>query len=121
METLIKTTAFLLLISAFAPFSAGAQTDTYPPNQEEKKMVIDQVASWLREYYVFPDVAEKCIQKMNDQFDAGAYDIEMELHVEFVRLLNADLLEVSNDKHLKVVALFGVEEDEVGAALLASG
>jgi len=109
MET--RRFAFLIGLLILLSFSLSAQDDTYPPDREEKKAVIDSVSKWLREYYIFPDVAEKCIERMNEQFESGAYDKKMKMHVEFIRLLNADLLEVSHDKHLKVVALFGVEEE----------
>ena len=107
LRILIFLSALVILNSPWC----FCQSDTYPPDQGEKRAVIDSVSKWLREYYVFPDVAEQCIERMNQQFESGAYDKKMKMHVEFIRLLNADLLEVSNDKHLKVLALFGVEEE----------
>lgn len=112
IRRVIKISALLLGIILIAPVISCSQSDDDPPDQAEKKMVIDKISEWLREYYVFPDVAEKCITKMNDRLKAGAYDKKVNRPVDFVRLLNPDLFEVSKDKHLKIVALFGIEEEE---------
>jgi retinol-binding protein 3 len=110
MKTTYVRGIFISLVLNISMNPAFSQTEEVAPDFTEKKLVIDKVSEWLREYYVFPDVAEQCIKKMNEQLTAGAYDKEVKRPVDFIRLLNPDLLEVSHDKHLKVVALFGIEE-----------
>jgi len=51
MET--KRFAFLVLVMTVFSLPLLAQDDTYPPDREEKKAVIDSVSKWLREYYIF--------------------------------------------------------------------
>ena len=77
-------------------------------NPEDCKIVIEEVSRLLTEYYVFPDVAEKCINHIESQINSGVYE-KAKTPIEFVRKLNKDLQNISKDKHLKVVVLFGME------------
>ena len=82
-----------------------------PVTAEERETVVERVAELLTEYYVFPDVALECIERVNSRLYEGAYDDIARPNL-FVAALNEDLRDVSGDKHLKVLALFGVENEE---------
>jgi hypothetical protein len=77
-------------------------------NPEDCKMVVEKVGRLLTKYYVFPDVAEQCINHIESQLNNGVYE-KAKRPIEFVRMLNKDLQSISKDKHLKVVVLFGME------------
>ena len=101
----------MMLVSSCDGAESSDEPEMEPVTAEERAMVVESVSEFLTEYYVFPDVAEACIERIEERFAEGAYD-EISRPNLFVAALNEDLQDVSGDKHLKVVALFGVENAE---------
>jgi hypothetical protein len=95
----------------------GPEPEMEPVTAEEREMVVERVSELLSEYYVFVDVAEECVERINAELREGAYDDITRPNL-FASALNEDLQGVSGDRHLKVVALFGVTEgDDLSVAL----
>ena len=68
---------------------------------QQKKTVLDSVIQKLDRYYVFPDVAQKIEEHLKSQWIEKKYDTVKAENL-FAEMLTADLLKISNDKHLHV-------------------
>lgn len=68
----------------------------------EQKEIVNTVCSFLENNYVFPDIGEKTGKKVLENYENGKY-LQYASAREFARELSADLEELSQDKHLKVV------------------
>ncbi|MDB5962136.1 MAG: hypothetical protein JWP59_3430 [Massilia sp.] len=53
-------------------------------------------------HYVFPEVATRIAVVLRARRQSGIYDEATDAD-EFARLLTADMLDVSHDKHLRIV------------------
>lgn len=105
----VVVTAVMILSPRIA--SSAGEPEMEPVTPDERALVVERVSELLIEYYIFPDVAEACVERINERLADGAYDKISRPNL-FVAALNEDLQEESGDKHLKVVALFGVENEE---------
>jgi hypothetical protein len=68
----------------------------------EKKRVLDGAIANLREYYVYPSVAQKMINALLTHERNGDYKNETN-GADFAALLTRQLQDVSHDRHLRVV------------------
>ncbi|MEL6810341.1 MAG: S41 family peptidase [Bacteroidota bacterium] len=67
----------------------------------EQKTVIDSVSSLLEANYVFPEVAKKMSESLQEKLKKGKYKSVTDPQ-EFASTLTTDLQAISNDKHLRV-------------------
>jgi tetratricopeptide (TPR) repeat protein len=111
LSLVLGLSLLMMLVSPCEGPEPSGEPEMEPVTVEERAVVVERVSELLTEYYVFPDVAEACIERVNARLAEGAYD-EISRPNLFVAALNEDLQAVSGDKHLKVVALFGVENSE---------
>lgn len=74
---------------AAAPFDAAVRTD-----------VVNQLATALRDRYVFPDVGEQAAARITAALAAGAYDSLDP--ASFAARLQADVAAIAHDKHLNI-------------------
>jgi hypothetical protein len=87
-----------LVIRALPP---GAKPDDIQLDAATRQKTIDAISSKLTEYYVYPDVAAKMIQAIQEHKKHGDYDSLTDGN-EFADALTRDLQAVSHDKHLGV-------------------
>lgn len=69
-------------------------------SHEEKYEIITEVCSLLREYYVYPEIAEKICDILINSLKDGRYD-KATNYDEFTDILNEDLQSVYHDPHLE--------------------
>jgi hypothetical protein len=67
---------------------------------ETRKIVVENTARLLKENYIFPEIAEKMAEHIQENLH-NVYDSITDVH-EFCRILTADLQEVSQDLHLLI-------------------
>lgn len=79
----------------------GAKPDDTPLDAETRQKTIDAISSKLTEYYVYPDVAAKMVEAIQDHQKKGDYNSITDGN-DFADALTRDLLAVSHDKHLGV-------------------
>jgi Peptidase family S41/N-terminal domain of Peptidase_S41 in eukaryotic IRBP len=79
----------------------GAKPDDIQLDTETRRRTIDAISSKLTEYYVYPDVAAKMIQAIQDHQKQSDYN-SMTDGNDFADALSRDLRAVSHDKHLFV-------------------
>jgi hypothetical protein len=66
-----------------------------------RQRVIDGVVSNLKEFYVYPDIAQKMEDALRAHQNRGEYDAVTDGDA-FATLLTNQLQEISHDKHLRV-------------------
>ncbi len=87
-----------LSIRALPP---GAKLDDIQLDAATRQKTIDAISSKLTEYYVYPDVAAKMIEAVQEHQKKGDYNSITDGN-EFADALTRDLRDVSQDKHLFV-------------------
>ena len=87
-----------LSIRALPP---GAKPDDIQLDAATRQKTIDAISSRLTEYYVYPDVATKMIEAINEHQKKGDYNSITDGN-DFAEALTRDLRAVSHDKHLFV-------------------
>ena len=88
--------AFSLSLTAIAQGPGSINMD----GQEQKK-VIDSVGYLLLHNYIFPDVAKKMNDHLQENYKKGVYTSTTSV-ASFASQLTTDLQSISKDKHLKV-------------------
>jgi hypothetical protein len=83
------------------PVNADNATDT-PVPAAERAMLVNAIATKLKQEYVFPDVAEKMSDAIQTHADQRQYESIKSAQL-LAEKLTADLREVSHDKHLRVI------------------
>ncbi|MGV8039269.1 MAG: S41 family peptidase [Thermoanaerobaculaceae bacterium] len=104
MRTLLATT-FTVLSLATAALCVAAEP---APPPQLRAAVVDAAARALAEEYIFPDKAAEMGRVLRSKLEAGDYDACTTL-ADLLRMLRADLLAVSNDRH---IALWEMSEAE---------
>jgi retinol-binding protein 3 len=89
--------ALLMLLATVA----RAQDPATNLTPMEQKTVIDSVGSKLNKNYVFPEVAKKMVENIQNKLGNGNYK-SIKDPQEFATKLTEDLQAISNDKHLRV-------------------
>ncbi len=95
-----------------------ADQKDYQVSKEEKEIVIDSIAKFMKDKYVFPDVGEKMGDLVKKNLKDGVYK-DINNPQEFAAKVTEDLRSVSNDKHIglryapEMIAMIKkAEEDE---------
>lgn len=91
----INLIGLLLATTAFAQ-NLSVQVDT-----QEQKKVIDSVSRLLNDNYIFPEVAKKMTDLLQENYKKGTYTA-INSAPSFAQRLTDDLRSVSKDKHLNV-------------------
>jgi len=98
-----KSTLLITLSLALCSIgTALAQQQKTSLSKKEVRVVIDSIGNKLKGNYIFPDIADKMVAKMNENFKIGLYKT-IDNHQEFATTLTKDLQSVSHDKHLRVL------------------
>jgi hypothetical protein len=101
-----RIAAFLILpaLLALAPHTLWGQTEAPPPAEKldapTKQAILQEIGQVLHDNYIFPEVAEKMRQGVEEKLRGGAYD-SLEAPEAFADAVSEDLRAISKDKHLR--------------------
>ncbi len=91
------TTAALALM-----LGAGPTQDTSPLTDTQRTAVVQDIARKLTDGYLYADKGKEFAEYLETRLAEGAYDDLVERRA-FAAQLSAELFELSNDKHLKIM------------------
>jgi hypothetical protein len=80
----------------------GAAVENIPLDAAARQRVLDGVAANLKEYYVYPETAQKMVDALHSHQSAGDYD-KVTDGDGFAMMLTRNLQDVSHDGHLHVM------------------
>jgi retinol-binding protein 3 len=83
------------------PTPPGAVVENIKLDATTRERVIDGVATNLKEFYVYPEAAQKMVDSLRASLKRGEYD-GITNGYEFGAMLTKDLQDESHDKHLRV-------------------
>jgi len=101
----MKTTKLLLLILFLGTIcmnAAYSQEEPLKIDANERSQVVDSIAKFMTESYVFPDKGKEMGDLVLANLKEGDYD-DITDPREFARKLSEDLLTVNNDRHIGVM------------------
>lgn len=110
----------LILITNLSLTNLLAQEATDMPtiSEEEKKQVVDSIALFMTDKYVFPDKGKEMGDLVQKNLKDGKYK-EINDPREFANQLSQDLLTINNDRHIgvrympeRIAMIKKAEEDE---------
>jgi hypothetical protein len=91
----------LMFFPCLVSFSQEALKD-YKVNPEEKKQVVDSIALFMEEKYVFPDKGKEMGQLVMKNLKEGKYDGISDPQ-DFAAAVTEDLQSVNRDRHIRVM------------------
>ena len=89
---------FVLLSVGMHGFLQGSSEIT----KKEQDEIIVKVCTYLEKNYVFPEVGKQISVQIAENHQSGEY-VGLMSSRDFARQLDADLMELSNDKHLGII------------------
>ncbi|HSG67689.1 MAG TPA: S41 family peptidase [Bacteroidales bacterium] len=117
MKTL-RTSLLLAIMLLAALQTTFAQENQATIDAAERSLVVDSIAKFMTDYYVFPDKGKEMADLVVANLKAGKYD-EITDPVEFSQKLSEDLLTINNDRHIgvrympeRIALMKKAEEDE---------
>jgi hypothetical protein len=119
MKSLNRTAIILVLGMLFSCYQFGySQEASVILDANEKAQVVDSIAKFMTERYVFPDKGKEMGDLVLENLKAGNYD-DITSPEEFAQKLSEDLLTVNNDRHIgvmfmpeRIAMINAAEEDE---------
>ena len=87
---------FLFILS-----SCSAQNIKSQISGKEKKAIVNKIVKLVNQHYVFPDVAKKCGEHIEEKFEVGEFEDINNLN-QFAKKLTGELQSISHDKHMRV-------------------
>jgi len=96
-----RTFLSVTLLTTFVTSSAGCQPGGARLTTEQRRVVLDSIASALNAGYVFPDVAARMDSDLRARAKRGEYNEASDVS-SFAQQLTRDLQAISHDKHLRV-------------------
>lgn len=116
-----KLTGMAIILACMFSLIVGqgmAQENDVKIDAEERTQVVDSIAKFMTERYVFPDKGKEMGDLLLENIKKGKYDMISD-PVEFSQLLTEDLLTVNNDRHIgvrympeRIALIKAAEEDE---------
>jgi len=88
---------FLVMMSDQGVIAQG----TLKLDVDTKKEVVNKVADFMRDYYVFPEIGEKMGAYIKTKHSSGDYNSYNDVK-EFCKRVTADLREICHDRHIFV-------------------
>jgi hypothetical protein len=98
MKTIRGTLVFVMLLVGMHSFMEGSSEIT----KKEQDEIIMKVCRYLEDNYVFPEVGKQISMQIAEDHKSGEY-AGLTSSRDFARQLDADLVELSNDKHLRIL------------------
>jgi hypothetical protein len=122
MKTMKKFTLFKYIMALSIIMLCGgmgySQETSSKIDANERSVVIDSIAKFMNENYVFPDKGKEMGDLLSANRKAGKYD-EITNPDEFAQKLTEDLLTINNDRHIgvmympeRIAMIKKAEEDE---------
>ncbi len=103
MKSLNRTAIILVLGMLFSCYQFGySQEASVILDANERAQVVDSIAKFMTERYVFPDRGKEMGDLVLENLKAGNYD-DITSPQEFAQKLSEDLLTVNNDRHIGVM------------------
>jgi len=100
MKTLNHKLSFLLAIFILAFSLHGvAQAQDTKISKIEQQVVVDSIALFMADRYVFPDKGEEMAKLIKSNFAEGKYD-DVSGHQDFAMKLTEDLRTINGDRHI---------------------
>ncbi len=97
------TTILILFVLILALIKMGySQEAEIKIDANEKKLVVDSIALFMNERYVFPDKGKEMGDLVIKNLEEGKYDA-ISNPQEFAGQLSKDLLTINNDRHIGVM------------------
>ncbi len=91
----------ILVFLCFVWLPLAGQNTQIALDKAEKKAVIDALCENLEREYIFPEVTEKYVRMLDQNFRSGKYDGIGE-PADFARMITEDLMAVHSDRHLSL-------------------
>lgn len=111
---MINRKLYILYILFALPLSIRAQFQGPQKNRlitaKEKRAVIDSVIHAVKAEYVFPEIAQQIATKLNKRFANGGYN-SIDSARAFADTLSVQLMQISDDNHLRVVFSYDTVAD----------
>ncbi len=82
-------------------FSSVAQSKGIELNKEQRKEVVEGISKIIIENYIFPKIAQKNANFIQEQFKSGEYNEIIDAG-KFAEQLTIDLQKINHDKHMEV-------------------
>jgi len=101
----MKMKTFISISCAIVSIQLLFSNSTYAQNRVTKgrqAIIFKDICEKLEKYYTFPEIGEKLGKFIMKKFENGDYS-ENVTPQEFTEALNEDLMEISRDKHLKLI------------------
>ncbi|WP_255589708.1 S41 family peptidase [Marinicella meishanensis] len=122
-------TLICLLTGLLVAGLATAQEPPAPLTQAEHEAVVEAISRQLQDHYIFPKLADKMAKSIRKNLKKGQYQDITDVQL-FAQRLTADLVAVSDDKHIRVIfdpaaiarqrqAVTPAEEQQLYAELVA--
>lgn len=99
-QTLFIIIIVILICTPFS-FTYGQEYDAPALTTDEKNQVVDSIALFMADFYVFPDVGKAMGDTVKNNLNAGNY-ASISSYPEFAAALTEDLRGVSKDLHIGV-------------------
>ncbi len=97
LRIIISAICFLILSAEFV-----AQQENKFISSAEKKEVVDSVALFMENYYVFPDKGKEIADYIKNRFEDDEYE-EINDPLEFSGKITKDLRAINNDRHISLI------------------
>ena len=98
----MKLVLLMLFLGIFCLNTAFAQDEPVKIDAKEKSQVVDSIAKFMTERYVFPDKGKEMGDLVLANLKKGDYN-EITDPRELASKLSEDLLTVNNDRHIGVM------------------
>ena len=85
----------------FMTYSASKEPDLKEIDSAEKQIVINKICDVITCEYVFPDIAEKCVNELREKLNRGEYK-RINNPGKFAIKVTEELQALSKDKHFRV-------------------
>lgn len=114
-----RIVVFLCIVLLPLPVWTGGASDSFQHqvelDDEFRKATVEKIADLLNANYVYPELGEKMARHIRRQLEAGVY-ASIGRAIALARRLQADLRDICQDRHLRVVY-----DPDAAAALLKGG
>jgi len=97
-----KSSLFLAVFLLALSMAGFAQEQDSKISASEKQVVIDSIALFMADRYVFPDKGEEMAKLIKSNLSEGKYD-DLVGHQDFAMKLTEDLRTINGDRHIGVI------------------
>ncbi|HMS66835.1 MAG TPA: S41 family peptidase [Saprospiraceae bacterium] len=91
------------LIMLFVMFSQTLIGQEMILTNEYKKDVIEKLSVLMQDFYIYPDIAKKTSEYLNNQYNAGYFDACKD-NQRFAAILTEVVQSVNKDKHMRIMS-----------------